>query len=150
MVSKLHLNPHGSVTILTNSAQRKWNYIASRLLLFSCKVVSASFCNHRDCSLLGSSVHRISRQEPWSGLPFRSQGIVPTQGLNSSLLHCRRIFLLLSYQGSPQDSGKKEMQPPAYLWGYLQWRSELPNEKFNYSKASTLWATMKRHHAEAL
>ena len=51
-----------------------------------------TLCNHIDCSLLGSSVHRISRQEPWSGLPFCSQGFFPTQGLNSSLLRCRRIF----------------------------------------------------------
>ena len=29
----------------------------------------------------------FSRQEYWSGLPFLFQGIFPTQGLNSCLLH---------------------------------------------------------------
>ena len=30
-----------------------------------------------DCSLSGSSVHRILRQEYWSGLPFPSPGDLP-------------------------------------------------------------------------
>ena len=37
----------------------------------------------------------FSRQEYWSGLPFLSQGIFPTQGSNLSLLrlrHCRQIL----------------------------------------------------------
>ena len=34
----------------------------------------------------------------WSGLPFPSQGIFPTQGLNSGLLHCRQILYSLSHQ----------------------------------------------------
>ena len=33
------------------------------------------------------------------GSCFLLQGIVPTQGLNLSLLHCRRILYQLSYQG---------------------------------------------------
>ena len=37
--------------------------------------------DHMDYSLLGSSVHRFSRQEYWSGLPFP-----PTQGSNPHLL----------------------------------------------------------------
>ena len=43
----------------------------------------------------------FSRQEYWSGLPFPSPGIFPTQGLNSGLLHCRQTLHPLSYQGSP-------------------------------------------------
>ena len=41
----------------------------------------------------------FSRQEYWSGL----QGIFPTQGLNSGLLHCMQILYHLSHQGSPSD-----------------------------------------------
>ena len=33
-----------------------------------------TLCNSMDCSLLGSSVHGISRQEYWSGLPFPTPG----------------------------------------------------------------------------
>ena len=35
------------------------------------------------------------------GLHFLLQGIFPTQGSNSGLLHCRQILYHLSYQGSP-------------------------------------------------
>ena len=42
----------------------------------------------------------FSRHEYWSGLPFPSPGIFPTQGLNPSLLHCRWILLPLIHQGS--------------------------------------------------
>ena len=44
------------------------------------------------------------RWEYWNGLPFSLQGILPTQGLNPSLLgllHCRQILYPLSHQGSP-------------------------------------------------
>ena len=34
----------------------------------------------------------FSRQEYWSRLPFPSQGIFPTQGLNPGLLHCRQTL----------------------------------------------------------
>ena len=43
----------------------------------------------------------FSRQEYWSGLPFPSQGIIPTQESNLGLLHCRQILYRLSRQGSP-------------------------------------------------
>ena len=44
---------------------------------------------------------RFSRQGYWSGLPFPSPGIFPTQGSNPGLLHCRQILYCLSHQGSP-------------------------------------------------
>ena len=43
----------------------------------------------------------FSRHEYWSGLPFPSPGIFPTQGWNPGLLHCRQMLYHLSYQGSP-------------------------------------------------
>ena len=42
----------------------------------------------------------FSRQEHWSGLPFPSPGIFPTQGSNLGLLCCRQILYRLSHQGS--------------------------------------------------
>ena len=35
---------------------------------------------------------RFSRQEDWSDCHFLLQGILPTQGLHQSLLHCRWFF----------------------------------------------------------
>ena len=54
-----------------------------------------------DCSLAGSSVHGIlqARILEWVAIPF-IQGIIPTQGLNQGLLHCRWILYQLSYQES--------------------------------------------------
>ena len=40
------------------------------------------------------------RQEYWSGLPFPSPGIFPTQGSNRGLPHCRQTLYCLSQQGS--------------------------------------------------
>ena len=39
----------------------------------------------------------FSRQEYWSGLPFPSPGIFPTQGANLSLPHCRQTLYPLSH-----------------------------------------------------
>ena len=63
-----------------------------------------TLCDPMDCSLPGFSVHGIfgfSRQEYWSGLPFPSPGIFPTQGSNPGVLHCRQTLYPLSHQGSP-------------------------------------------------
>ena len=38
------------------------------------------------------------------GSLFLLQGILPTQGLNPGLLHCRQILYQLSYQGSPNKA----------------------------------------------
>ena len=43
----------------------------------------------------------FSRQEYWSGFPFSSPGIFPTQGLNPGHLHCRHMLLLSEPPGKP-------------------------------------------------
>ena len=45
----------------------------------------------------------FSRQEYWSGLPFPSLGIFPTQGSNPGLPHCRQTLYHLSHQGRSQE-----------------------------------------------
>ena len=42
----------------------------------------------------------FSKQEYWSGLPFPSPGIFPTQGSNPGLPHCSQTLYHLSHQGS--------------------------------------------------
>ena len=42
----------------------------------------------------------FSRQEYWSGLPFPSPGIFPTQGSRPGPLHRRQVFYLQSRQGA--------------------------------------------------
>ena len=43
--------------------------------------MSDSLQPHGLCSLPGSSIHGISRQEYWSGLPFPSPGDLPDPGI---------------------------------------------------------------------
>ena len=51
-----------------------------------------TLCNPVDCSLPGFSILGFSRQEYWSGLPFPSQGIFPTQGSDPDLPHWRQTL----------------------------------------------------------
>ena len=55
-----------------------------------------------DCSPPGSSVHGDSPGKN-SGVGYHTllQGILPTQGWEPGLLHCRQILYHLSHQGSP-------------------------------------------------
>ena len=46
-----------------------------------------TLCNSINCSLPGSSVHGISRQQYCSGLPFPSPGFSLTQGVNPHVLY---------------------------------------------------------------
>ena len=68
------------------------------------RLVMSDSCDPMDCSPPVSSVHGISRQEYWSGLPFPSPGDLPTQGSNLGLLHSQVDSLLLSHQGRPRKA----------------------------------------------
>ena len=55
------------------SALLRLHYISMLLLLQSC----LTLCDPMDCSLPGSSIHGVSRQEYWSGLPCPPPGHLP-------------------------------------------------------------------------
>ena len=67
-------------SLSTNSLQKKDNsdgkcvvvQLLSRVWLF---------CDPMDCSLPGSSVHGVPRQEYWNGLPLPSPGDLPGPGI---------------------------------------------------------------------
>ena len=61
-----------------------------------------TLCNPMDYSLPGSSVHGDSPGKNTGVGCHVLQGIFQTQGLNKSLLHCRRILYRLNHQGSPR------------------------------------------------
>ena len=54
--------------------------LLSQFSVFQSQVLSDSLCP-LDCSPPGSCVLAVSRQEPWSGLPFPSQGDLPDPGI---------------------------------------------------------------------
>ena len=43
--------------------------------------VGSTLCDPMDCSPPGSSVHGLSRQEKWSGVPFPSPGDLSNPGI---------------------------------------------------------------------
>ena len=67
-------------------------------------------------AILWTVVHQVppsmefSRQENWSGLPFPSPGVFPTQGLNVGLLHYRQLLYRLSNQGLISPKGNTDIQ----------------------------------------
>ena len=79
------------------------------LAVQSCPVL----CEPMDCSLSGSSkkstgilqariLEWVAMPSSWD-LPFGPPfNIFPTQGSNTGLPHCRRVFYILSHQGSPR------------------------------------------------
>ena len=63
-----------------------------------------AFCDSMDCSPPGSSVHgNCPDKNTGVGCRALLQGIVPTQGLNPGLLHCRRILYRLSHLSGLQS-----------------------------------------------
>ena len=56
-----------------------------------------------ECSLPGSSVHGISRQEHWSGLPFIFPEDLPNPGIESASPVLQVDSLPLSYQGRLEE-----------------------------------------------
>ena len=69
-------------------------------------IVVTQVCESESCSAVSNSLRPVdqstefSRPEYWSGQPFPSPGIFPTQGSNPGLPHCRGILYQLSHKGS--------------------------------------------------
>ena len=60
-----------------------------------------TLCNSMDSSAPGSSVHGVSRQEYWSGLPCPPPGDLPDPGIKPTSPALQVDSLPLSYQWSP-------------------------------------------------
>ena len=76
-----------------------WGYMCTVLCLVTqlCLIL----CDPMDCSPPGSSVHGDAPGKN-TGVGFHAllQGILPTQGSNTGLLHRRQILYHLSHPGS--------------------------------------------------
>ena len=65
-----------------------------------CTQSCMTLCDPMDCSLPGSSVHGdCPGKNTGVGCHTFLQGIFPTQGWNSGLLHCKLILYCLSHRG---------------------------------------------------
>ena len=69
-----------------------------------CEVAQScpTLCYRMDCSLPGSSVHGIFRQEYWSGLPFPSPGDLPNPGTEPGSPTLQADALPSEPPGNPQ------------------------------------------------
>ena len=74
----------------------------SRTCFLNSQVKVAQLCPTL-CNPLDYTGHGIlqARILEWVAIPF-SMGIIPTQGLNPGLPHCRQILYQLSHKGSPR------------------------------------------------
>ena len=101
-------------------------------------------CDHMDCSLADSSVHRIcqARILEWvSGSLL--QEIFPIQGLYLGLLHCRQILYDLSHQGSFYNVKTDNKSVNMLTW-LLHFRST------TNTKPEPLWRNVKRMSSNLL
>ena len=72
-----------------------------------------TLCDPKDCIALQAPLSmRFPRQEYWSGLPFLSQGIFPTQGSNLHLLHWQADSLPLATMEAAAAAAKSLQSCP--------------------------------------
>ena len=103
VVSVGHITPN-SLPTTTRGTLQAWIIlsVSDKSLLFHswrlCSVVS--LCESIDCNLPGSSVHEISQARILEWVAILTSRLLPTQGSNLGLLHCRQILYPLSHLGS--------------------------------------------------
>ena len=83
------------------SSQPKIRVCVTLVCVFSRSVVSDS--QLVDCSLPGSSVVGVSRQEYWSGLPFPSPGDLPHPGIKPRSPALQSDSLMTELRGKPSE-----------------------------------------------
>ena len=85
-----HSSQREQIFHLINERFRRWWWLVAHL----CPTLAAPWTVARQAPL-----SRNFPQEYWIGLPFPSPAdILPTQGSNSGLLHCRQTLYQLSHQ----------------------------------------------------
>ena len=94
------------ITVLPSCRERKGEVLVAQLCL--------TLCDSRDCSPPGSSVHVISQQEYWSGLPYPPPGDCSDRGIE------------LESPALQADSLLSE--PPRTAWSFI-WKYEMKWEK---------------------
>ena len=120
--------------------------LLSKDLLCACVVSHVQLCDPMDCSLPVSSVHGISQQEDWNGLPFLAPrdlsepGIKPKSPASlalaggfftakppgkpqGSLAHQR--YKPLKWRHEPSEWDEREGECRRGPWGGLQWECDL-------------------------
>ena len=81
-----------TVVITTPCQEAKWCHFVPLFVKVACVCLvtklCSTLCNPIDCSPVGSSLHQVSRQEHWNGLPCPPPGDLPDPGISPALA-CR-------------------------------------------------------------
>ena len=83
---------------------RSWAAVIIVLWLLSCPAL----CDPMDCSPPGSSVHRISKEEYWRGLPFPSPGDLSNPGIEPKSPGLAGGFFTTESLGKPRGVWLRE------------------------------------------
>ena len=75
----------------------------------------------------------FSRQQYWSGLPFPSLRIFPTQGSNLGLPYCRQILYCLSHQESPLIIYTDVFFVYSHCKFCVNWRHSIMKSGYNFT-----------------
>ena len=91
-----------------SSKRKQLQLFLPQLLKLFCHIITylvaqscPALCDPMDCSPPGSSVHDFPGKNTGVGSHSLLKRILPTQGLNLSLLHWRQILYHLNHLGSP-------------------------------------------------
>ena len=71
------------------------------------------------CNVPGSSVHGVSRQEYWRGLPFPPLGDLPVPGVKPTSPALAGIFFTTDAPGKP--SGQPQLTGTLFLLWFMRW-----------------------------
>ena len=99
--------------------------LAIQLVSQSCPTL----CDPMDCNPLGSSVHGISQQEYWSGLPFPSAGDLPNPGIKPGSPALQAESFPSEPQGQPRHLKTKPQRRVNKQTGGNQKASEAMKQK---------------------
>ena len=89
-------------TLVCQKVSEQWPVRCASGQVCCCLVTKScpNLCDAMDCSPPGSSVHRIFRQEYWSGLPLPPPRNLPDPGIEHSFSWIGRWFFTTESQGS--------------------------------------------------
>ena len=109
---------HSCGQLQTTRYRKTKHPTATLRLLFSCEILSDSFCNPMDSSTPGSSVHGIlqARTLEW---PFPSPGDPPNPGIEPASPALAGRFLRVLWTMRSKQSILKEISPKYSLEGLM-------------------------------
>ena len=139
MISLIITNSNTTISFANSFSIPRWKLLPG---ISEVKVAQSclTLCDIIDCSLPSSSVQRILQARIMERVAVSFlQGILPTQGLNPGLLHCRWILYSLSCQGNPS---KHKTQTTVEVCGLISGGSTISKRYHFWSEGHWCWGEM--------